>query len=173
MHEEAEYGIAAHWGYTQAKNKTNVNSESLEKGTFIKQSQTEWVKDLAQTLNEIKSSDELIHQLKMDIFQTRIFVFTPKGDVINLPQNATPVDFAFAVHSDLGKYIKAARVNGKIVSLDYNLKYGDICEIIKHKNPQPMPRDWLNFVVTHMARSKISRLYQPSGSNVPIIKPKI
>lgn len=174
MHDQAEYGIAAHWHYAQTKSSNKKNdTQALEKGTiFADQSTTSWVKDLAQTLNDLQSQEELINHLKLDMFQSRIFVLTPLGDVINLPQNATPIDFAFAVHSDLGKYIKACRVNGKIVPLSYKLKHGDICEIIKHKNPQKLPRDWLNFVVTHMARTKISREYQPSGSSIPHAKSK-
>lgn len=141
MHEEASYGIAAHWHYD-------------EKGAIAVDKKFEWVKDLTgwkQALN----GKEYLEQLKINVFQNRIFVFTPRGDVIDLPEGATPIDFAYHVHTDIGNQCTGARVNGQLIKLDTILKSGDMCEIIidkKRKGPNP---DWINFAITGTAKSHI------------------
>ena len=102
---------------------------------------------------------EFLDVVKFDALTHRNFIFSPKGDVYDLPTGATPVDFAFAVHTDMGNFIRAAKVNGKIVSLNYILKSGDVCEIIKTKKPKEPNKDWLDFVVTAQARRKIKGSY--------------
>jgi len=157
MNEQAEYGVAAHWAYSDAKMR-GVSEGKLEKGSVrVKGEKLLWVKQLVQWQKEIKDTREFLMAVKFDAFNHRNFVFSPKGDVYDLPSSATPVDFAFAVHTDLGKYIKGAKVNGKFVPLDYKLSSGDVVEIIKSKNPRNPSRGWLEFVVTTAARRKIKR----------------
>jgi GTP pyrophosphokinase len=155
MHEQAEFGVAAHWVYSQAKKK-GVKDEFLEKGGVSAGGpKLRWIRQLANWQKEIKDSKEFIKAVKFDALGHRNFIFSPKGDVYDLPVGATPVDFAFAVHTDLGNYIKSAKVNGKIVPLSYELKSGDVCEIVKTKNSKKPNKDWLEFVTTTVARRKI------------------
>jgi GTP pyrophosphokinase len=157
MHKQAEYGIAAHWAYSQVK-KRGVGSDALEKGEIlVGKSKVDWIQQLSKWQKEIRDSKEFYKAVKFDALGHRNFIFSPNGDVYDLPDGATPVDFAYAVHTDLGKYIKAAKVNGKMAPLDYKLKSGDVCEIIKTKNPKKPSKDWLEFVVTTTAKRKIKQ----------------
>ncbi len=157
MHEEAEHGVAAHWAYGEAKSR-GVTDTFLEKvGVKASKEQLEWVKQLASWQEELTNSDEFLRAVKFDALGHRNFVFSPKGDVYDLPIGATPVDYAFAVHTDLGNYIKGSMVDGKIVPLNYKLKSGEVVEIIKTKNKRLPNRNWLDFVVTNAARSKIKK----------------
>ena len=158
MHHQAEYGLASHWYLDSLKNQNKIGSEAIEKGNiFTPSEKMHWVNQLVSMLNEIKDNQELMTELKLDMFKERIFVFTPQGDVIDLPLESTPVDFAYAIHSQLGDLATGAKVNGKLVSLDYKLHSGDICEIIKSRKPKlPSPK-WLDFAITRSARSKIRK----------------
>lgn len=156
MHEQAEYGVAAHWAYAKAKS-SGVSDAVLEKKGVKVGSKLDWVKQLVEWQKELTDSKEFLKAVKFDAFNHRNFVFSPRGDVYDLPAGATPVDFAFAVHTDLPKYIQSARVNGKIVPLDYKLASGDVVEIIKSKNKRKLHRDWLDFVVTSAARREINK----------------
>ncbi len=159
MNYQAEYGLAAHWAYSEAKSK-GARDEVLQKfGASISTDKLVWVKQLARWQEELKDNREFLNFVKLDFFKHRNFVFSPKGDVYDLPSGATPVDFAYAVHTGLGKYIKGARVNGRIVALDYELKSGDVCEIIKAKNPGKPNKRWLDFVVTNTAIRAIKKEY--------------
>lgn len=145
MQEEAEYGIAAHWGYDERR----PSGEAPRLG---------WVKELAKIQKEIQDKQQLLESLetlKIDVFQNRIFVFTPKGDVIDLPESATPVDFAYAIHSDIGDKCAGARINDQMVTLSTPLRSGDVVEILVDKNRKAPSQDWLEFVRTGSARSKI------------------
>jgi GTP pyrophosphokinase len=149
MHEEAEYGIAAHWHYVE---------EGKEAPTALK-AHIAWVKDLI-TLQQDALKDqgkffENLEKLKIDVFQKRIFVFTPKGDVIDLPEDATPVDFAYAIHSDIGNRCASARINNEIAPLDAKLYSGDMCEITVDKNRKGPNPDWLKSVKTQHAKERI------------------
>jgi GTP pyrophosphokinase len=155
MHEEAENGIAAHWYYSSAKSK-GVSGEKLEKGIFAPDDKLSWVKQLVSWQKEVVDSQEFMEALKFDALAHRIFVFSPQGDVYDLPEKATPVDFAYAVHSGLGNEVKGARVDGKMVTLDFKLKSGDMVEIIKKEGGKPSGK-WLRFVVTSQARREISK----------------
>lgn len=148
MHREAEYGIVAHWLYTE-KGKP-------KKGVTVPAQQLDWVRQLREWQTELSNSDnkEFLESLKIDFFQNRIFVFTPKGDVMNLPEGATPLDFAFMVHTDLGLKAIGAKVGGKMVKLTDELKNGDVVEILRAKEPK-VSRDWLKYVKTASARGKI------------------
>lgn len=157
MHEQAEHGVAAHWAYADAKSH-GAKDEKLEKeGVSIKGNKLSWVKELVEWQKEMSDTEEFARAVKFDALQYRNFVFSPKGDVYDLPSNATPVDFAFAVHTGLGNHIAGAKVNGKIVPLDYQLKSGDVVEILKSKNPRNPNKDWLRFVVTRSARKGVGK----------------
>lgn len=142
MHEEAEFGIAAHWHYKEQKG--NINKKN-----------TNWIKELVKWQREIRDSEQFINSIKLDAFQNRIFVFTPKGDVIDLPEKSTAIDFAYHVHSWVGDKCIGAKVNDQMVSLDSELKSGDIVEIITDKNRKGPSEDWLESAKTSMAKSKI------------------
>lgn len=158
MHEQAENGFAAHWAYSDQKKRRKVSDEHLDRsGALVPMDKLVWVNQLVDWQKELKDSKEYIEAVKFDALSHRIFVFSPKGDVYELPQDATPVDFAYAVHTDLGRYIKSAKVNKKIVSLDHKLKSGDIVEIAKSKNPKEPPSQWLDFVVTTLAKREINK----------------
>lgn len=156
MHKQAEYGVAAHWSYALAKSK-GVKDEILEKrGIRVSQDKLAWVRQLADWQKKITDSKEFYQAVKFDALSHRNFIFSPLGDIYDLPTGATPIDFAYAVHTDLGKFVKGARVDGKIVSLDYKLKSGQVVEIMKSKTPN-VNRDWLDFAVTTTARREIGK----------------
>lgn len=159
MHQQAEFGAAAHFVYSEAKAK-GLSSTELDKGKISLDlgKKMDWVKQLAAWQAEIGSNEEFVKNLKLDALSSRIYVFSPKGDVFDLPSQATPIDFAFAVHSGLGNFVQAAKVNGKIVSLNYQLSSGDVVEIIKSKNPRKPTKDWIRFAKTQKAIAKIRQL---------------
>ena len=145
MDYEAKYGIAAHWAYAEA-GKPRAGAKVGKK--------LEWIRQISEWQHEVSGSKEFIDSLKIDVFKDRIFVFTPKGAVIDLPDGATPIDFAYSVHSEIGNHCNGAKINGKMASLDSQLKNGDVCEIVTAKNKKPSS-SWLNFVKTNYARSRI------------------
>jgi GTP diphosphokinase / guanosine-3',5'-bis(diphosphate) 3'-diphosphatase len=152
MHNEAEYGIAAHWFWEKAgKSKTGPK--------FIGR-KFEWVRQLQGWQKEKKkeksSSKDFLESLKIDFFKNRIFALTPKGDVIDLPDGATPIDFAYHIHSEIGNRAAGAKVNSRLVSFDHKLASGDIVEIITQKNKKPSP-EWLNLTRTSLAKSQIRK----------------
>jgi GTP pyrophosphokinase len=142
MHEEAELGVAAHWAY-----KSNTRSD----GT-----QYRWVRELLEILEQAQKPEEFLEHTKLELFRDEVFCFTPKGDLIALPRAATPVDFAYAVHSEVGDHCVGAKVNGRIVPLNSKLVNGDQVEIIRSKSQSPSPA-WERFVVTGKARARIRR----------------
>lgn len=166
MHEQAEHGVAAHWSYSQAKSK-GVKDALLEKGSVkVAEDKISWVRQLVNWQKQISDSKEFLRAVKFDALKHRNFVFSPKGDVYDLPAGATPVDFAYAVHTGLGKFIAGAKVNGRIVPLNYQLKSGDVVEIIKSKLPRKPSSDWLDFVVTTTARREIRKdVYKERAKN--------
>lgn len=158
MHEEAENGIAAHWEYSKVKSGRGVNEEQLEHLKFDKSfSKLHWVRELANWQKEIKDRGEYLNAVRFDALSARIFVFSPKGDVYDLPAGATPIDFAYAVHTGLSGFIKSAKANGKMVPLNYQIKSGDIVEIIKSKNYKIPSQDWLGIVKTTQAKREIEK----------------
>ena len=151
MHHTAEYGIAAHWKY-----KMGEGSSALRQGDEDKFA---WVRRLLESQQESDAQD-FVHDLKIDMFADEVFVFSPKGDVINLPAGATPIDFAYSIHSDVGNHMVGAKVNGRIVTYDYVLQNGDIVEIRTSKSAPGPSRDWLNLVKSGSARTKIKQWYK-------------
>ncbi|HJX59113.1 MAG TPA: RelA/SpoT family protein [Patescibacteria group bacterium] len=163
MHKEAEEGIAAHWVYSDAKGK-GASDAILEKGdVFAPSEKLSWVRQLVDWQKEMTDSDEFLKAVKFDALRHRNFVFSPLGDVYDLPADSTPVDFAYAVHTDLGRFITGAKVDGKIVPLDYKLKSGQVVEILKSKNPRTPNPHWADFVVTTLARREINRYLRKTG----------
>ncbi len=150
IHERAEYGIAAHWVYADAKRIRG--SQAAEWSALTKE--LGWVRQLQEWQRKTPGTQEFLDSLKIDFFKNRIFVFTPKGDVINLPEGATAVDFAYQIHSDIGGQCAGARANGKIISLDQPLQNGDMVEILVQKNKKPS-EGWLGFVKTSYAYDRI------------------
>ena len=142
MHEVAEYGIAAHWKYKQN------GQGSGDEGRY------EWVRRLLEN-QEGTDAEEFIHSLKVDMFADEVFVFTPRGDVINLPAGTTPIDFAYNIHSAVGNHMVAAKVNGRIVPFDCRLKNGDIVEVVTSQSAHGPSRDWVKIARSSNARSKI------------------
>ena len=143
MHKIAEEGIAAHWAYKEGKSIVSKDDEKFA-----------WLRQLMEWQQDLKDPKEFLETVKVDLFTDEVFVFTPKGDVKSLPRGATPVDFAFAIHSDIGSRCTGAKVNGKIVALRYKLKNGDMVEVLT--SPQAHPsKDWLTFVKTSRAQQKI------------------
>lgn len=157
MHRVAEYGVAAHWIYKEGEEKSYDRY-------------FEWLRQSLEWQSEIKDTDEYIEMLKLDMFEDIVFVFTPKGDVIELPAQSTPLDFAYRVHSDIGHRCIGCKVNGRIVTLDYQLKNGDIIEIMTSKIAAGPKLDWLNIVRTSQARSKIRAWFKKGKKSENLIK---
>ena len=147
MHRVAEFGIAAHWAYKEQGEQARAGADFDRKMAFLRQQLFDWQQDN-------QGSTEFIRSVVSDLFTDQVFVFTPKGDVIDLPAGATPVDFAYRIHTDMGEHTAAAKVNGRIVPLSYTFKNGDICSIVTRPAANPS-LDWLSFVKTSHARSKI------------------
>lgn len=145
MHRQAEHGVAAHWLY---KEKGRVNSKDLE--------QFGWLREIFERQSEETDSREFMHSLKMDLFKDEVYVYTPAGDVKELPEGATPLDFAFIIHTKVGQHCSGAKVNGRLMPLSTELKNGDIVEIVTDPSRNPN-RDWLKIVKTARARSRIQR----------------
>ncbi len=168
MHDEAEYGIAAHWIYDRQK---GMNWRRLlfqgKHSPKVPAEEIEWVKQLKEWHKQTGGgSDEFWQSLKIDFFKNHIFVFTPKGDVIELPENSTPVDFAYKVHTEIGNRMTGAKINGKMSSLDSILKNGDLVEIITSKNKKLPNQDWLKFVCTANAKDKIKNTLRKAGVKI-------
>ena len=149
MHEEAEYGIAAHWKYKSGEKSGQSIDEKLR-----------WIAQLLESDENTRDPDEFIHSFKTDIFHDETFVFTPKGDVISLPQGSTTIDFAYAIHSAVGNKMTGAKINGVIVPIDRSPQNGDIIEIITQGSSKGPSRDWLKIVKTGQARSKIRQWFK-------------
>lgn len=146
MHLVAEWGIAAHWKYKEGSGGEPHKSTGMDRFN--------WLRELVSLHQQTNSSDEFLENIKTDLIESEIYVFTPKGHVKELPEGATPIDFAYSVHTDVGNSVVAARVNGRIVTLRHKLQNGDTVEVITSKTQQPN-KDWLKFAVTSRAKSKI------------------
>ncbi len=156
MHEISEYGVAAHWKYKQG------GAGAGTEGKY------EWVRRLLEN-QDGTDAEEYIHSLKVDMFSDEVFVFTPNGDVQNLPAGATPIDFAYAIHSAVGNHMIGAKINGRIVTLDTSLKNGDIVEIITSKSAKGPSRDWLKIAKSSEARSKIRQWFKKEKKDENIV----
>lgn len=162
MHRTAEYGIAAHWKY---KDGTTANQSDFDK-------KIGWLREMMEWQNEMKDSKEFMEALRINFFSDTVFVFTPKGDVRDLAVGSTPLDFAYSIHSAIGNKCIGAKVNGRIVPLNYKLQTGDIIEIITSAASKGPSRDWLNIVRTATARSKIRAWFKKELKEENIVKGK-
>ncbi len=165
MHRTAEYGIAAHWKYKEGKNGTsNANEEA----------KLSWLRQMLEWQTEMSDNKEFLSSIKSDLnlFSDNIYCFTPTGDVKNLPAGSCPVDFAYSIHSAVGNKMVGARVNGKLVTIDYELKNGDRVEIITSQNSKGPSRDWLNIVKSTQARNKINQWFKQELKEDNILKGK-
>jgi len=161
MHDVAEKGVAAHWKY-----KEGISGSSDYDAKFA------WVRQLLEIQKDTMDEDEFMRTLKIDMFADEVFVFTPNGDVINLPAGATPIDFAFSIHSAVGYKMMGARVNGKIVTIDTKLQNGDIVEVLTSSSVYGPSRDWLKLVKTSQARNKINQWFKKERRDENIIRGK-
>ena len=162
MHQVAEYGVAAHWAYKEG-NKEKVTNDPLQK-------QLDWFKDLIELQNETKDAKDFMNSVKEDIFGDKVYVFTPKGDVSELPLGSGPLDFAYNIHTEVGNKTVGAKVNNKIVPLNYQLKTGDIVEVLTSATSFGPSRDWINLVYTTRAKNKIKRFFKLQDRDENIIK---
>lgn len=166
MHEIAEYGVAAHWAYKEGvKDKINLDQNDHQIDVF---------REIMEIQEESSSDADFMQNVKGDIFTDRVYVFTPKGEVMELPQGSIPLDFAYQVHTEVGNHTIGAKVNGKIVPLDYKLRNGDLVELLTQSNASPS-RDWENIVYTTRARNKIKRYFKIADrqNNIELGKNKI
>ncbi len=156
MHRTSEYGIAAHWRYKEG----GKNDDHEHKLT--------WLRSLLEWQNDMRDSRAFMENLKLDLFENQVFIFSPRGDVYPLPSASTPLDFAYQVHTDVGNHCVGSKVNGKIVPLDYQLKNGDICEVLVNKSSRPS-LDWLSLVRTSGARHKIKQWFRKDRKDENVV----
>ena len=165
MHRISEYGIAAHWRYKESGGSKPATGS--DKGFDAKLS---WVRQLLEWHQDMNDSSDFVNAVKMDIFADEVFVFTPRGDVIDLPVGCCPIDFAYRIHTDVGNRCVGAKVNGRIVPLDYKLSNGDIVEVITSKQANGPSRDWINIVGASDTRNKIKGWFKKERREENIVK---
>jgi GTP pyrophosphokinase len=156
MHRTSEYGIAAHWRYKEGGKRDPLENKLT------------WLRSLLEWQNDMRDSRAFMENLKLDLFENQVFIFSPKGDVYSLPAAAVPLDFAYQVHTDVGNRCVGAKVNGKIVPLDYQLKNGDICEVLTNKSARPS-LDWLSLVRTSGAKHKIKQWFRKERKHENVV----
>jgi len=166
MHKTAEYGIAAHWKYKEGDESPEDNKEKKFEQKLL------WLKDMLEWQKETSDAEEFMEGFKIDLFSDEIFIFTPKGIVINLSNGCTPIDFAYRIHTDVGNKCTGAKVNGKIVPLDYKLKTGDIVEIMTSNLAKGPNMNWLNIATSNQAKSKIRAWFKKAKKEENITRGK-
>ena len=164
MHQVAEYGIAAHWKYKEGKKDGDSNNEEVKLA---------WLRQTLEWQQELKDPKEFMETLKMELFSSQVFVFTPKGEVIDLPKGSTPLDFAFKIHTDVGAHCVGAKVNGKMVTIDHELHNGDIVEIVTSANSSGPSVAWLKIAKSSTARTKIRQWLKKANRSDDVEKGKV
>lgn len=162
MHKVSEYGVAAHWKYKEAGKSVGANKEYDQKMS--------WLRQMVNLQHELDDPREYFEALKVDVFSDEVFVFTPKGDVVDLPKGSIPIDFAYRIHTEVGHHCVGAKVNGKIVPLEYKLKNGDIVSVITNQSNNGPSRDWLNIVASSETRTKIRSWFKKQRREENIAK---
>lgn len=167
MHRTAEYGIAAHWKYKDGNHTEAVGSAKAEE-------KLAWLKQILEWQRDMDDNTEFMNALKLDldIYTDQVYVFTPKGELLTLPKGSTPIDYAYYIHSDIGNKMVGAKVNSKIVKVDYIIKNGDRVEILTSQNSRGPSRDWLNIVKSTQARNKINQWFRKQFKQEDIIRGK-
>jgi GTP pyrophosphokinase len=160
MHKTAEYGIAAHWKYKESSTSSSGNLDP----------KLSWLREMLEWQRDTSDAEEFMESFKIDLFSDEVYVFTPKGAVINLPSDATPIDFAYRIHTDIGNRCIGAKVNGRMVPLDYNLKTGEIVEVLTSSIPRGPSIDWLNITKSNQAKSKIRAWFKRAKRDENIVK---
>ena len=168
MHRFAEFGIAAHWAYKEGGNPSGQSAQA--KGGAKFDERFGWLRLLMEWQKEVLDAEQFVDAVKVDIFEDEVFVFTPKGDVLNLPAGSTPVDFAYRIHTEVGHRCIGAKVNGRMVPLDYALSNGEIVEVLTTRSPHGPSRDWLNFVKSASARDRIRKWFKAQRRDENVAK---
>src|ERR671922_116037 len=158
MHRVAEFGVAAHWTYKEGGKDASFDQK------------LSWLRSLLEWQNEVGDAESFLNTIKVDLFEDEVYVFTPRGDVINLPADSTPVDFAYRIHTEVGHRCIGAKVNGRMVPLEYALNNGEIVEVLTSKGPHGPSRDWLNFVKSASARDRIRKWFKSQARDENIAK---
>src|SRR5437667_4575968 len=158
MHRVAEFGVAAHWTYKEGGKAASFDQK------------LSWLRSLLEWQNEVGDAESFVDTVKIDLFQDEVYVFTPKGDVLNLPAGSTPVDFAYRIHTEVGHRCVGAKVNGRMVPLDYELNNGEIVEIVTTKAPHGPSRDWLGFVKSASAKERIRKWFKSQSREENVAK---
>src|SRR5699024_3542749 len=164
MHKIAEYGIAAHWAYKEGKQIHQNKSSFAEKLT--------WFREILDWQQDTHDAEEFVESLKVELFSDMVYVFTPKGDVIELASGSIPLDFAYRIHTEIGNKTVGSRINGKIAPLDYTLKNGDIVEVITSRHSYGPSQDWLKITKSSQAKSKIKQFFKKQRKEENIEKGK-
>ena len=168
MHRFAEYGIAAHWTYKEGGSPGGQTAQA--KGGAKFDERFGWLRLLMEWQKEVLDAEQFVDAVKVDIFEDEVFVFTPKGDVLNLPAGSTPIDFAYRIHTEVGHRCIGAKVNGRMVPLDYALSNGEIVEVLTTRSPHGPSRDWLNFVKSASARDRIRKWFKAQRRDENVAK---